>query len=168
MSHTNTENKYAVNTSVTIDAKREDVWAVLAEFDDVYTWAPGVTKSYGIGKQEIGVGHGRHCDIAGFGGLEEYITQWEENRGLTYNVSPVGPLRDGLSRWTVSDAGAGKTRLDIRLSYNLRFGVLGKLMHSLMVRGKLESSLPTTAQAIKSRVEKRSQMSSTSLSMKVA
>ncbi len=168
MSHTSTKNKYAVNTRVTIDAKREDVWTMLAEFDDVYTWAPGVTKSYGIGEQKLGVGHGRHCDIEGFGGIEEYITQWEENNGLTYNISPVGPLKNGLSRWAISDAGASKTRLDITLSYNLRFGVLGKLMHLLMVRRKLESSLPATAQAIKNRVETRSQMGSTQMSMKVA
>ncbi len=41
----------------------------------------------------------------------------------------------------------------IRFSYNIRFGVVGWLMHSLMMRSKLEKSLPETLDAVKKRVE---------------
>jgi hypothetical protein len=39
------------------------------------------------------------------------------------------------------------------ISYDIRFGPIGKLMHALIMRKKLQASLPETAAAVKIRVE---------------
>ncbi len=149
----NTEKRLGLNTSIEINVPIEQVWQVLVDFDTVSEWAPGVTESYGIGKERMGVGHGRHCEIKGFGGLDEYITDYEAGRGYTYEVTPLGPLHEFTSQWSINEIGVGKTRLSIAVSYELRFSFVGKLMHKLIVRNKLESSLPEVAEAVKNRAE---------------
>lgn len=147
------ERHHVLRASTTIDAPKSDVWAMLADFDNVAAWAPGVTESHGIAKKDLGVGHGRHCEIEGFGGIDEIITQWQQQESFAYSFSPVGPLKDGESHWTLTDLGNGKTRLQLALTFNLRFGLLGQLMYSLMVRRKLSQSLPKTAEAAKRQIE---------------
>ncbi len=66
-----------------IDASVQKVWEVLADFGDVYRWAPSVTNSYSTSENNNGLEASRHCDIAGFGGIEEYITEWNEGRDFT-------------------------------------------------------------------------------------
>jgi len=45
------------------------------------------------------------------------------------------------------------TRLEVVFSYNIRFGLLGKIVHKLIMRGKLEKSLPETLLSVKKRIE---------------
>lgn len=150
----NFEKPLSVSVTTVMNADRAEAWAKLSEFDDVYKWAPGVSKSHALkGKEAVGVGHGRHCEVEGFGGIDEYITAWQEHQGLEYSISPVGPLHKARSRWTLSDSGNGKTRLDIVLSYQVRFGLIGKLMHKFIIKGKLQGSLQSTALAFNKRVE---------------
>jgi len=155
MSTQSHEGQYAVNTSIVINATRRDIWSVLKDFDNVFKWAPGVTKSHAVGKTPLGVGHVRHCDIDGFGSIDETITYWEEDTGFEYTVTPLGPLHQSSSRWTLKDAGQRTARLDITLTYSVRFGVFGKLLHALVMRKKLEASLQSTVSAVKKRVEAR-------------
>ena len=144
---------YSVQTNITVRANRQAVWALLAQFDDVHTWAPGVLKSHGIGQSKLGVGHGRHCELKGFGGIDETITQWLPNEKLVYSVSDVGPLKNGSSRWELRQLNEQQTELAISLSFELRFGVLGRLMFHLMMKPKLQASLDGAAAATKKRVE---------------
>ncbi len=150
---TNQNRKYTVDTSIQINASRQKVWSVLQDFANVAVWAPSVSQSYQIGKVEKGVGHGRHCEIEGFGGLDEIITKWEENNEFEYQVTPLGPLTDSLSTWTIKDVGDGKSCLDINLKYGVRFSVFGKLIHAVIMRNKLQQSLNDAGRAVKSRVE---------------
>ncbi|WP_158224694.1 SRPBCC family protein [Agaribacterium haliotis] len=150
--------RFEVSAMTKINADRATVWQALEEFDDVYRWAPGVSESYAIGEEKLGIGHGRHCKIDGFGGIDEYITEWNPGQSLSYSVTPVGPLHRSNSQWRLTDAGAGSTQLTICLNYELRFGVFGKMMHKLMVRKKLESALPSTLQALKTRIEQQTQL----------
>ncbi|SMF56532.1 Polyketide cyclase / dehydrase and lipid transport [Alteromonadaceae bacterium Bs31] len=145
--------RHQLNAAIVINRPSSEVWSVLEDFDNVYQWAPGVSKSHGIGKQALGVGHGRHCVIEGFGSLDEYITQWIEQHGFTYSISPLGPLHHSTSTWRLRALNADSTRLEVTFAYELRFGIFGKLMHVLMVRPKLEKGLPQTIKAVKARVE---------------
>jgi hypothetical protein len=153
MSQEKNKSKYAVSTSVIIDATRLEVWNVLQDFANVADWAPTVSHSNVIGKAEKGVGHGRHCKIDGFGGIDEFITLWEENRGFEYDVSALGPLAESKSSWVITETGNGKARLSISLNYNTRFGLLGTIMHAMIMRKKLEMSIKDTGLAVKNHVE---------------
>jgi len=144
---------YSLNKSLTINAPLDKVWAVLSDFNDVYTWAPTVTHSYALNTKSQQIGAARHCEIKGFGGIDEIVTQWKEKSGFTYTVSDLGPLTGAQSRWNIEKVGEHQTKLDIELAYNLKFSIIGKLLHSLMMRSKLSDSLDLTLTAIRNRVE---------------
>lgn len=145
--------KYSLVEEITINAPAPDVWDVLADFSAVDTWAPQVSRSYALGHRDRGLGAGRHCDIQGFGGIDETVTDWSEGRSLSYRVTPLGPLGISNSRWTVVDLGNARSKLIVEFSYDVRFGVLGRLMHVLLMRSKLERAFPQGPQALKTRVE---------------
>jgi len=144
---------YLIEKQVTINAPLNKVWQVLADFNDVYTWAPTVTHSNGLDEKNNQVGAGRHCKIEGFGSIDEVITQWQEKEGFTYTISDLGPLTKGLSRWILTESTANKTIITVEFGYELRFSLVGKLLHKLVMRRKLEAGLPETLQALKKRVE---------------
>jgi hypothetical protein len=147
------KGKYSVTAQIDIDASQEKSWEVLEDFNNVYTWAPGVTESHGIGKGDKQIGAGRHCKLDGFGEIDEYITHWQEGTGFVYDVSPLGPLHNAFSSWWLTSRDGTNTRLEVVLSYNIRFGLFGKIMHRLIMRGKLEKSLPETLLSVKKRIE---------------
>ena len=145
--------KYKVSSVIDLRAPQSKVWEVLKDFPNVYLWAPSVQESHAIGNKEFGVGAGRHCKLDGFGEIDEYITVWQEGSGFVYDVTPLGPLNRAFSSWWLTANNDHSTRLEVVFSYDIRFGIFGRIMHKLIMRSKLEKSLPDTLKAVKNRVE---------------
>lgn len=160
--------KFAVNTAIIINAPSSAVWDVLKEFGTVSEWAPTVSKSYYLNSKTSGIGTARHCDIQGFGGIQETVTDWQEGKGFTYSVTPLGPLAASNSRWDISSINEQTSKLEVTLSYDIRFGILGKILHKLVMRKKLEQALPETLSATKKHVEKTYQLDNTQAQFSVA
>lgn len=145
--------KYAVKTAVIINTPSAAVWDVLKDFGNVSDWAPTVTKSYYLNAKTSGVGTGRHCDIEGFGSIQEYVTEWQEGQGFVYSVTALGPLAASNSSWWLTRIDDQTTKLEVVFSYDIRFGLFGKILHKLVMRKKLEQSLPETLAATRKQVE---------------
>lgn len=153
MKKNNFGKSFLIESNVVINAPLNKVWQVLSDFNDVYTWAPSVTHSSALDEKNNQVGAGRHCKIEGFGAIDEVLTQWQENKGFTYTISDLGPLTQGLSRWTLTAEGQNKTSIKVEFGYELRFSFIGKFLHKMVMRRKLEAGLPDTLKALKERVE---------------
>ena len=76
--------KYYLQAGLNLAVPAAKVWEVLADFSVVDTWAPQVTRSYALDGQDRGLGAGRHCDIKGFGSVDERIMR---------SLCPGGPKR---------------------------------------------------------------------------
>ena len=146
------ETMNKVDSQIIIDAPAQQVWEVLADFGSVYRWAPSVTDSYATSDNNSGLEAARHCDITGFGGIEESITEWNEGRDFTYIASGVGPISGAYSTWSVKPMG-DKSLVYTNLRYGLRFGPLGALMNFLILRRKLEQSLGNALEGLKHHVK---------------
>jgi len=145
--------QYEVKAKQIINADITSAWQVLADFYDVYTWVPGVSKSYALNDFPLGVGAARYCKLDDFGSIEEHITHWVDQIGFVYTISPLGPLNNAVSRWWLTPLANKQTLLEVTLKYDIRFGVFGKMMHRIIMRNKLEKSLPDTLFAVKRKVE---------------
>ena len=141
-----------IEAQIEIDAPVEQVWEVLADFGGVYRWAPSVTNSYATSEANSGPEASRHCDIAGFGGIEENITEWSEGREFTYFATGVGPISQGYSTWSVKPQG-DKTVVYTEFSYGLRFGPIGSLMNALIIHRKVEQGLKNSLEGLKRHVK---------------
>ena len=145
--------KFQLAADVVVRTPAKKVWDVLADFSAADTWAPQVTKSYALGTTDRGEGAARHCDIKGFGSVSEVVTEWIEGRSFVYRVTPLGPLGVAHSRWSVREIDSSSSRVSVEFGYDVRFGVLGSLLHKLVMRPKLEAAIPQTLIALKARVE---------------
>lgn len=155
MNNSGINGSYIISTTGRLSAPAGEIWDVLADFSAVDTWAPQVTQSYQLGDKHTGVGAQRHCDIAGFGSIDEIITEWIDGKSLTYEVTPLGPLGVSYNRWSVMPLSDSESLVVVELSYDVRFGLFGKLLHALMMRGKLEEAFPKGLGALKERVESK-------------
>ena len=153
--------QYEVRTDITINTPIDTVWDALKDFGNVSEWAPSVTKSHYLNSKRNSVGTARHCDIKGFGSIQEYITDWQEGEGFSYSVTPLGPLDASNSSWWLTRIDDRRTKLEVVLSYDIRFGLFGKILHKLVMRKKLEQSLPETLSATKAHVEGRFKLTPT-------
>ena len=141
-----------VSGQILIDAPVQKVWEVLADFGGVQNWAPGVTKSYSTSPNNSGSGAARHCDVPGFGGIEEYITEWNDGSGFTFQVEPVGLIDKSVSKWSVTPQG-DKTLVYTELDLKMRFGPIGALMEKLFVRRRIENGTRNALAGLKQHVK---------------
>lgn len=121
---------------VKINAPAEKVWEVVADFGSVSKWAPNVTNSYSTTEANGGVGAGRHCDVVGFGAIEEEIVEWKESRSLTYEVENVGPMKSVRNKCSVRGEG-NRTVVTFTIDYQMKFGPLGALLDKLVAGRQL-------------------------------
>lgn len=145
--------KYEVKTAIIINTPAATVWDVLKDFGNVSDWAPTVSESHYLTIQTEGVGTERHCHVVGFGNIQEHVTDWYEGQGFAYSVTALGPLAESTSSWWLTRIDDETTKLEVVFSYDIRFGLFGKILHKLVMRKKLEKSLPETLAATKKHVE---------------
>lgn len=126
-----------ITRTVSIDAPRQKVWDVLADFGNVSLTSPSIEKSYLTSEQKTGVGTTRHCDLNMMGAqLEERIVGWEEGRSLKINIyqwKNMPMIRSMDAEFTLSDEGGG-TRLQATMDYHLGMGPLGAMMDAMMMK----------------------------------
>ncbi|MCH7624755.1 MAG: SRPBCC family protein [Chloroflexi bacterium] len=140
-----------VSAEIVIDAPAERVWEVLADFGSVYKWAPGVTESHSTSSSNSGADAARHCEVPGFGGIEEFVTEWSEGVGFSYRVDPVGLISGATSTWKITPQG-DKTLVYTELNLKMRFGVFGLLMEKLVVKRKIEKGTRNGLEGLKQHV----------------
>lgn len=94
-----------VERSITVAGSAEAVWAVLAAFDRISTWADDVEHSTYLTEQTEGVGCTRRVQV-GRTVLVERVTEWDPPTTLAYELEGLPPVVGGATnRWTLRPAG---------------------------------------------------------------
>ena len=141
-----------ITVTVQIDAPAEKVWETIADFGGISNWAPNVLSSYSTTPNNGGVDAARHCEVAGFGGVDERIIDWEDRSGYTFIVENIGPVRRVFSTWAVSaqdDRATVTTSLDI----SMKFGLFGAAIYQLVARRNFLKAIAVGQSGLKQYVE---------------
>jgi len=94
-----------VERSITVTATAEAVWAVLAAFDHLSSWADDVEHSSYLTAQTEGAGSARRVQV-GRTVLVERVTEWDPPRALVYALEGLPPVVGGATnRWTLRPSG---------------------------------------------------------------
>jgi ligand-binding SRPBCC domain-containing protein len=143
-----------LENSICIDAPPEKVWAVLASLDILERYDPGVKKSQVISQERQGPGAARRCDLVPGGWFKEKIVAFEPHRAISFELFECTlPVRRLKHDYTLTKEGRG-TRVLQRMEYELKLGLLGRLMDALMVRRKWEAGVKGFFAGLKQYVEK--------------
>lgn len=133
-----------IEATATIKAGVDDSWAVLTDIESLAKAVPTVTTAARTSEQGSGVRVSRHCELVeGFGTLDETITEWDERRAISWNMSGEGglPVNHMVGRYSLA-ATAGDTETSFALDYELLDRV------SQEVRGEIEAAFQMVESAI--------------------
>jgi carbon monoxide dehydrogenase subunit G len=136
-----------------IAAPPPHVWAVLADLPKVAEYNPTVRSARVEGSPAMGVGACRICELVPKGSVKERVTTWEPVQCLGLEVAasdwPVVFMK--WDTWlTPKDAG---TLVSQRMDYQVKFGLLGKLLDAVVMRRKLDSTIANIFQRMKTYIE---------------
>ncbi len=91
----------SVARSAVVDAPPDEVWAVLADFDGISTWAADVDHSSFVTDQVEGVGTARRVQV-GRTVLIERVTEWDPSQALAYDLEGLPAVVAGATnRWAL-------------------------------------------------------------------
>lgn len=103
----------SIERCATVSATPDTVWAVLADFAAISTWAPNVDHSCLISDQTEGPGTTRRIQ-AGRATVLETVERWEVGESLSYAISGLpAVIRSITTTWSLV-AGSGGTDVALR------------------------------------------------------
>ena len=142
--------------NITIDAPRDAVWEILADFGGVAKFNPTVSASKLTSERSQGIGATRECRLRPFGVIEERAIHWHEGHSYTVEITDTRagapPVRNALGRFDVSAVNGG-TEVQFTLDYDLGMGPLGPIADALLVRSQFRRVLRRTLQGLKETAE---------------
>ena len=142
-----------LENSIRIDAPPERVWSVLATLDALDQYDPGVAKSDVVTPSREGPGAARRCDLTQGGWFKEKVSDWHPNQSLSFELLECTlPVRRLKHSYMLSLDGSG-TLVRQTMEYELKFGLVGKLMNAMMVRKKWDAGIKGFFAGLKDYVE---------------
>lgn len=117
------------------------LWSLLADLEAVARYNPGVRSARALEGPRTGIGASRVCELSPSGRVVERVTVWEEGGAVGLEVVESDwPIV--FMAWTtrVEARGSGSV-LTQELHYQVKFGPLGWLLDTLVMRRKLTSTL---------------------------
>ena len=123
-----------VNLSKKIDASRQVIWDILADFGNVADWNSGINESHSTSDAANGVGATRHCDLGPGGELEETIRGWEPNERMAISIDAAtkAPIKGGLGTFVLTGDDAGPIEVTLAFDYTPKGGPIGNLFGKVL------------------------------------
>jgi hypothetical protein len=141
------------NESAIIDAPVDEVWTVLADIGTISTWNPGVKDSHQTTGGNVEKGACRHCDLGGKNYLIEEVVTFEPTLAITFRITDTNlPFKAADIRFTLTED-RGATSVTVSPIYELKFGVVGKLLDTLIVQPTYRKGMKELLRGLKSHVE---------------
>jgi uncharacterized protein YndB with AHSA1/START domain len=144
---------HTFSTQTTIKAPVTEVWETLADIGSIYQWNPGVIESHTTSKPETGPGASRHCDLGGNNYLDEEVAEWQPEKKITMRITDTNlPFKSADIRFTLQANDIG-TVVTVSPLYELKFGLLGRLLNQIYVENNYKSGMEKLLAGLKNFIE---------------
>ncbi len=131
-----------INNEITINAGVEKIWDILTQPAMLDKYDPTVKKSTLVSIEKTGLGAKRKVDMLdGKNWFEEKITEFEPNTALTYQLTDCSFPIKGLKHSYRFEKVGNQTKVKQVMEYTVKFGLLGKVMDSLMIRKQSDAGI---------------------------
>lgn len=107
-----------ITGSAEIDARPDEVWAVLLDYPAWPRWFPSVKRCAATSEPATGVGSTREVVVAGGSRFQERFIAWEDDRLWAFTGTEMSPggFRGLVERVTIDDLGGGRCRVTYRMA----------------------------------------------------
>jgi len=145
-----------IYNEINIQAPIEKIWEALSNIEELDKYDPTVKKSIAISANKSGVGAKRKVDMRdGKNWFEEQCTICDSEEALAYELTncsfPVHQLRHSYS-FEKKENGIKVVQI---MEYRMKFGLLGKIMDTLMVRKRSDKGIKQFLAGLKVYAEKK-------------
>ena len=142
-----------LNHSIEINSSPAKVWAVLNDLEAVSHYNDQVETAVCLTNNREGVGASRSCTMKDGSEVKERVIEIEDMHAITMELYESNwPMKD--MRWrTALEENQGKTLVTQKLEYKMKFGALGALLNTLILKNKLNSNLAVVFTNMKNYIE---------------
>lgn len=145
-----------VKETIRIDAPKDKVWDILADFGGIINYNPSISNSYSTSEANSGLGATRHCDVLPMGSVEERIIEWNEGSDYLVDIyefnGPMPPIKSAQARLSV-EADGNQTIATMEMEYHMKLGVIGVAMDNLMLKSQYQKVVTGILQGLKYHTE---------------
>ena len=143
-----------LRNEITINAPVEKIWEALTDIERLDKFDPTVKKSTAVTPEKSGIGAKRKVDMLdGKNWFEEEVTVFKTNEALTYQLTDCSFPIKGLKHSYSFEKTGNQTKVKQVMEYTVKFGLLGKLLDSLMIRKKTNDGIKKFFAGLKSYAE---------------
>lgn len=145
----------SISVSLIIGAPKDKVWNALKFVGEIDKFHPMVKKSYPISDKKSGLDTIRHCDLLPMGQMKEKVVEWKEGKSITLEVvggKMLPPYLFMKGKVDLEELGE-KTKVEFTFSYQLKYGLLGRLMNALLIKPQFRKAPPKYVSGLKAYVE---------------
>lgn len=139
---------------IMVNAPIEKIWSILTNLELLDKYDPTVKKSTLISNEKTGLGAKRKVYMLdGKNWFDEKITVFEANKALTYQLTDCSFPIKGLKHSYTFETEGNQTKVQQVMEYTVKFGLLGKLLDSLMIRKQSDAGIKKFFAGLKQYVE---------------
>jgi ligand-binding SRPBCC domain-containing protein len=131
-----------IKNEITINAPIEKIWSLLTDLEMLDKYDPTVKKATIISTEKTGIGAKRKVNMLdGKNWFDEKITVFNPNEDLTYQLTDCTfPMKDLKHSYSFEKIG-NQTKVKQVMQYTVKFGLIGKLLDSLMIRKQSDAGI---------------------------
>ena len=123
--------------TIKIARSSRDVFNTINDFGSVHQWNPYVRTVNLLSDNNGGLGSERICYFYDGQELHEKITGFNDGDYIDVNlINPPFPVTDMIAKLKVDAEKDGLSKVTMRFEYKVKFGILGKLMNSMMIKSQ--------------------------------
>ena len=140
-----------IRNEITVNASIDRIWAMLTDLELLDKYDPTVKKSTLISADKTGIGAKRKVlMLDGKNWFDEKITVFKPNEALTYQLTECSFPIKGLTHSYSFEKIGNQTKVKQVMEYTVKFGLLGKLLDSIMIRKQSDSGIKKFFAGLKS------------------
>ncbi len=143
-----------IHNEITVNAPVEKIWEALTNIELLDKYDPTVKQSTALSENKSGLNAKRKVlMLDGKNWFDEKVTVFKPNEALTYQLTdctfPIAGLKHSYSFEKVGNL----TKVKQVMEYTVKFGLLGKLLDSLMIRKQSDTGIKKFFIGLKSYAE---------------
>lgn len=143
-----------IHNDITVNAPVEKIWEALANIEMLDKYDPTVKKSTALSENKSGLNAKRKVlMLDGKNWFDEKVTVFKPNEALTYQLTDCSFPIKGLKHSYSFEKVGNQTKVKQVMEYTVKFGWLGKLLDSLMIRKQSDTGIKKFFAGLKSYAE---------------
>jgi hypothetical protein len=130
------ETDTAARAKVVVGISADAAWEKLSNLELAHKYVPGLVGTEITTQKKSGIGTSRKVYRSPTDAMDETVVEWEDGRGFVLrlhygNTGAPAPFRRAWFRYWIEDGNEEQATLSLTLGYEMRWGVLGRLLQLL-------------------------------------